>query len=81
MSTRFPDDLLLPPADVRAEARLRPAKLAAFVPIVVALVGVAAILLGGLTVRGTAGTDPVITGSVQPTPQQDMRHVLEMLDR
>jgi hypothetical protein len=81
MSTRFPDDLLLPPADVHAEARLRPAKLAAFVPIVVALAGVAAILLGGLTVRGAAGTDPVITGSVQPTPQQDMRHVLEMLDR
>jgi hypothetical protein len=84
MSIRFPDDAILPPtgaADPRSP-RLRPA---VFVPIAVALMGVAAILLGGLNaappVIGKAERiDPVMTGSV-PMSDADRRHALEMLDR
>ena len=89
MSIRFPDDAILPPtgeADTRS-ARLRPA---VFVPIAIALIGVAAILFGGLTASGPAiskadGVDPVVTGSVQASFSEmsaaDQRHALEMLDR
>jgi hypothetical protein len=89
MSIRFPDDAILPPtgeADPRP-ARLRPA---VFMPIAIALAGVAAILLGGLTARGPAigtadGVDPVVTGSVPASFAEmsaaDQRHVLEMLDQ
>jgi len=60
-------------------------RMAAFVPITVALIGIAAILSGGITVRGTQATaevnaiDPVTTGSVM-TPSE-RRRALEMLDR
>lgn len=60
-------------------------KLAAFVPITIALIGVAAILAGGITVRtvDSAATvvevDPVTTGSIM-TPEE-RRRALEMLDR
>ncbi len=89
MSIRFPDDAILPPtgeADTRS-ARLRPA---VFVPIAIALIGVATILLGGLTARGPAistadGVDPIVTGSIPASfsamSATDQRHALEMLDR
>ncbi len=92
MSIRYPDEAILPPT---GEADPRPARLkpAAFVPIAIALIGVAAILLGALPARDPAteiskadGIDPVMTGSVQPASLADMspadqRHALEMLDR
>ena len=92
MSIRFPDDTILPPTgetDTRS-ARMKPA---VFVPIALALAGVATILLGGLTARDPAMStsraeqiDPVVTGSVQPASfaamsAADQRHALEMLDR
>ena len=88
MSTRFPDDIVLPPHARQSEAHLRPARMAAFVPIAVALAGVAAILVGSLTVRGGATmvatsaqkTDPLTTGSVAPAPPRNIQQILEMLD-
>jgi len=92
MSIRYPDDAILPPT---GEADARPARLkpAVFLPIAIALIGVAAILFGGLQVRSPApaisqagGIDPVVTGSIEPVAfdrmsPADQRHVLEMLDR
>ncbi len=92
MSTRYPDDALLPPtgeSDTRA-GRPRPA---VFVPIALALLGVAVILLGGLpahdpdmAIGKAAAIDPIVTGSVPAKAFADMspaeqRHALEMLDR
>jgi len=60
-------------------------KLIAFVPITVALVGIAAILFGGLSARTGDATaavtniDPTTTGSIM-TPEAQ-RRALEMLDR
>lgn len=59
-------------------------RLAAFVPITVALIGVAAILSGGITVRSidaatVVEVDPVTTGSVMTADER--RRALEMLDR
>jgi hypothetical protein len=59
-------------------------RLAAFVPIAVALIGIAVILFGGISAgTDTASTsitevDPIMTGSVA-TP--DDRRAMEMLDR
>jgi hypothetical protein len=92
MSIRVPDDAMLP---LRGQADPRPARLkpAVFLPIAIALLGVAAVLLGGLPVRDPATviskaeqTDPVVTGSVQPASfatmsDADKRHALAMLDR
>ena len=85
MSLRSSDDILLPP-ELEAAPRDK-VRLVAFVPIAVALIGVGAILFGGLTARdaatitlGKADTDPVVTGSVE-TPAKDVRSILEMLDR
>ena len=75
-------DILLPDA----AARVSRTKLAAVLPISVALVGVAFILLGGVNARSsstevaaTSGVDPIVTGSIM-TPD-DRRQALEMLDR
>jgi hypothetical protein len=61
-------------------------RLAPFVPIAIAFLGVAAILLGGVVARQTTTTvgraaeiDPVTTGSVAKSPA-DQRRILEMLD-
>ncbi len=91
MSIRFPDDTILPPRDeAGTHSALRPA---VFLPIAIAFIGVAAILLGGLPARdpttaiGAAEMiDPVVTGSIQPVSfdtmsDADQRHTLEMLDR
>jgi hypothetical protein len=75
-------DILLPDA----AARVSRTKLAAVLPLSVALIGVAFILLGGVNARSssaevaaTAGIDPIITGSIM-TPD-DRRQALMMLDR
>ena len=73
---------MLPPSGSEAGQSL---KLAAFVPIVIAFTGVAAILLGGIVARkptttiGQAEVDTVITGSVAKSPAEQ-RRILEMLD-
>ncbi len=92
MSIRFPDDTMLPPTG-EADTRLARPKPAVFVPIAIALIGVAAILLGILPARDPATAiskaeqiDPIVTGSIQASSFSDMspaeqRHALEMLDR
>ena len=88
MSIRFPDDLLLPPSEARAKPHAVPARMLAFVPIVIALAGVGAILIGSLTVHGGATavtradkTDPITTGSVPASPPKNIEQILEMLDK
>jgi hypothetical protein len=75
-------DILLP----EASAGISRTKLAALLPITVALAGVAFILLGGISARGTsaevaarADIDPIITGSIMSP--DDRRQALMMLDR
>ena len=92
MTIRYPDDAMLPSGD-QTDPRPAQMKPAVFLPIVIALAGVAAVLLGGLPARDPATAisrageiDPVVTGSVQPTAFAEMsavdqRHALEMLDR
>ena len=76
-------DILLPEA---AAARVNRTRLAALVPMALALAGVALILLGGVNARtssaevaATSGIDPIVTGSIM-TPD-DRRQALMMLDR
>ncbi len=92
MTIRYPDDALLPPRD-QADARPARLKPALFLPIAIALAGVAMVLLGGLPARDPAtaisradAIDPIVTGSVQPASfaamsDADKRHALDMLDR
>jgi hypothetical protein len=81
--TSHHSDILLPRA--AWGTAITRSRLIAFVPIAVALIGIAAIFLGGISARtdDTASTsiteiDPIMTGSVA-TP--DDRRALEMLDR
>ena len=76
-------DILLPEATA---TRLSRTKLAAVLPLSLALAGVAFILLGGVNARGssaevaaTAGLDPTVTGSIMSP--DDRRQALMMLDR
>jgi hypothetical protein len=76
-------DILLPPAAAAASGISR-SKLAAFVPIALALFGVGAVLLGGISARTSEANtaalsqiDPMTTGAIA---QQDQRRALEMLD-
>jgi hypothetical protein len=69
-----------------AASTLGRTKLALFLPIVVAIAGVAFIVLGGMPARtssadvaATAGVDPIVTGSIM-TPDE-RRQALIMLDR
>jgi hypothetical protein len=87
MSIQFSDDAMLP---LKGQSDPRPARLkpAVFVPIAIALIGVAGILLGALPVRDPVmaiskaeQVDPLVTGAVQLTSDTDRRRVLEMLDR
>jgi hypothetical protein len=75
-------DILLP----EASAGVSRTKLAAILPITVAAVGVAFILLGGVNARGTsaevaarADIDPIITGSIMSPDER--RQALMMLDK
>ena len=76
-------DIILPPA--AAVPGVSRSKLAAFVPITLALIGVGAVLLGGVSARhadaDTASLrqiDPITTGAIAPA---DERRAMEMLDR
>jgi hypothetical protein len=65
MAKNFSDDILVPSGSTEET----PSKLAAFIPITVAIAGVVAILLGGITAQNTVnvgsdGIDTTVTGSV-----------------
>jgi hypothetical protein len=82
--TSHHSDILLP-REVWSAAT-HSSRLVAFVPIVVALLGVGAILLGGISVGSVSADhaavteiDPVTTGSIM-TPEA-RRDALRMLDR
>jgi hypothetical protein len=76
-------DIILPPG--MAQSATGRSKLAAFVPLTLALIGVAAVLLGGVSARHDESvaqlrqTDPMTTGAI--TTPEDQRRALEMLDR
>jgi hypothetical protein len=78
MANSVHEDLLLPESPA---SRPRQSPLAAFVPIAVALFGVAAILAGGVSARDVAvadraAVDPITTGSVTaqaPAPVRPQR--------
>jgi hypothetical protein len=80
------EDLTLPLIIDAYESRPRRTRVAAFVPIAVALLGVLMILIGGITVNPSGTTtvsaedrvDPIVTGSIAP---RDRLHDLIMLDR
>ena len=78
------NDILLPSAGEKPAQG--PSRFAAFVPITLALLGVGAILLGGVSARtsdtATAAlttVDPIVTDSIALPAEK--RHALEMLDR
>jgi hypothetical protein len=76
-------DIILPPGTIAGG--ISRSKLAAFVPITLALLGVGAVMLGGVSARHDDNVaslrqiDPMTTGSIA-TPEQQ-RRALEMLDR
>lgn len=86
MTSNLSDILLPRSAWSTPEGRSRAA---AFVPITLALVGVAAILFGGVSARMDATAhaavtdiDPVITGTIAaPLTPEARREALRMLDR
>jgi hypothetical protein len=78
MADTFHDDILVP-GDERTEARGRQVPAAAFVPIGVALLGVAAIMFGGISARtlpaaNNVAIDQMITGSTSGTEQGEANH-------
>lgn len=86
MTSNLSDILLPRSAWSTVEGRSRAA---AFVPITLALFGVAAILFGGVSARMDATAhaaltdiDPVITGSIAaPLTDEERRQAIRMLDR
>jgi hypothetical protein len=71
MAKTFPDDILIPSGAADERAPSRP--FAAFIPISLAIAGVAAILLGGISAQSTvaggpSGVDPIVTGSIAKAP-------------
>lgn len=86
MSANHRDDLTLSLVPETGANGLRRAPFTVFVPIFLALVGVAMILFGGLSARNQTATavgvaaevDPVATGAI---PERDRRRDIEMLDR
>lgn len=72
MAYHNPDDILVPPDPGAADGYAGQSRVAAFVPITLALLGIGVILLGGISARhdqaaATQALDPVMTGSV-PAP-------------
>jgi hypothetical protein len=77
-------DIILPPAALAPG--ISRSKLAAFVPITLAILGVGAVLLGGVSARSNDAStaslrpiDPMTTGAIASPEAQ--RRALEMLDR
>ena len=71
MASKFRNDILIPLEIEPIETHPKGSRLAAFVPIVLALIGVAAILAGGITaksheVAGRPAVDMIETGSIAP---------------
>jgi hypothetical protein len=70
MSTTLPDDILLPTLPNATDNRPAHSRIVAFVPITVAVIGVAAILVGKVTVHAVAetdmlgGVDRMVTGTI-----------------
>jgi hypothetical protein len=87
MTFRTETDLTLPLIPEAARQNRGPVPAAAYVPIAVAIIGVALILVGGIKSHGTApqvagvpptGIDTIVTGAVKT---RDARHDIEWLDR
>jgi hypothetical protein len=75
-------EIILPPG--AAISSISKSKLAAFVPITLAVIGVGVVLAGGVNARhdnevALRAVDPVTTGSILSA--EDQRRALEMLDR
>ncbi|MEJ0013869.1 MAG: hypothetical protein WDM94_14925 [Bauldia sp.] len=76
-------DIILPPGTIAGG--IGRSKLAAFVPITLAVLGVGAVLFGGVSARhddnvaGLHQVDPMTTGAI--AAPEDQRRALEMLDR
>jgi hypothetical protein len=75
-------EIILPPGT--AVSSISKSKLAAFVPITLAVLGVGFVLAGGINARhenevALRAVDPVTTGSI--LSGDDQRRALEMLDR
>jgi hypothetical protein len=72
MAKPVSDDIMLPTLSGASDARPARSSLVAFVPISIALVGVAAILLGHVTAQDVAAAqtqvDPIETGSIELAP-------------
>jgi hypothetical protein len=71
MAKTIPDDILIPSGAADQRAPSKP--FAAFIPISLAIAGVAAILFGGITAQSTvasgpSGIDPIVTGSIAKLP-------------
>jgi hypothetical protein len=77
MSTTLPDDILLPTVLGADDRRPPRSRVAAFVPISIAIIGVAAILVGRVTVHEIANSDvldnvdSVVTGTIASHPPGD----------
>ena len=75
MTSIFPDNVLLPAGTGQADRRPSRSRIAAFVPITLAIIGVATILVGRVTVSEIAeseflgGVDRLATGSVEAMPK------------
>lgn len=81
MVSHLRDDILVAAAPEAAGVHPRRSQLAALVPITFAIIGVAIILLGGVSARDVASTvavDPIATGSIAPTGPNP---AIRMLDR
>jgi hypothetical protein len=69
MASKFRNDILIPLEIEPLEMPRESSRLTAFVPIVLALIGVGAILAGGISAKhhelaGQSSLDPIETGSV-----------------
>jgi hypothetical protein len=76
MASKFRNDILVPLEIEPIEAPREASKLTAFIPIALALVGVAAILGGGISaktreVASRASVDTMVTGSIGPAMLQN----------
>jgi hypothetical protein len=71
MAQKFRNDILIPLEIEPIEIRPEGSRLAAFVPITLALIGIGAILAGGISAKhhelaGRQTVDPIETGSIAP---------------